>query len=354
MARVVTRTGKGAAITQSENDSNLDSFCGINESQTGTTYTVDEDDQNNIIELLNASTVTVTLTLISTLISAIDTSDFSVTLKNIGAGSVVVTPTTDTFDDDDATKTLAQYEWLTIQTNNAQDKWNVIASSDASKVDGLDASQFLRSDENDTTVGNLTVEKSDATIILNSTGNNATVTTNDSGVLRSSAGWVRTDDRYQIDMYDTDGLTPRARMTLTELGKVNIAIGDLQIQSTGLLDLIYPVGAIYMSTENVSPSSILGGVWGTIRTGKVLVSENATYSAGSTYGSNTQAVHSHSNGSLTADVQIGFDLCDPGAAVFAAPFNHTHDISGSTSNNSAVTNDNMQQSLAVYMWERTA
>jgi hypothetical protein len=155
MAAIITRTGKGAAITQSENDSNLDSLCGINEPQTGITYTVDAADQNSTIEFSNASSVTTTLTLISTIIAANDTSDFQVTLKNIGAGIVTVTPTTDTFDDGTVTKTLAQYEWMTIQTDSTQALWNIIASSDASKVDGLDASQFLRSDASDTATGDL-------------------------------------------------------------------------------------------------------------------------------------------------------------------------------------------------------
>jgi hypothetical protein len=155
MAAIITRTGKGAAITQSENDSNLDSLCGINEPQTGTTYTVDAADQNSTIEFSNAASITATLTLISTIIAANDTSDFQVSLKNIGAGVVTVTPTTDTFDDGTATKALAQYEWITIQTNSTQALWNIIASSNASKVDGLDASQFLRSDANDTASGDL-------------------------------------------------------------------------------------------------------------------------------------------------------------------------------------------------------
>ena len=160
MAAIITRTGKGAAITQSENDSNLDSLCGINEPQTGTTYTIDAADQNSTIEFSNAAPVVATLTLISTIIAANDTSDFQATLKNIGAGVVTVTPTTNTFDDGSVTKILAQYEWMTIQTDSTQVLWNVIGSSDASKVDGLDASQFLRSDANDSASGNLTLSGS--------------------------------------------------------------------------------------------------------------------------------------------------------------------------------------------------
>lgn len=156
MTSIVTRTGKGAPITQAENDSNLDSLCNINEPQIGITYTVDANDQNNVIEFSNASAITATLTLISTLISAIDTSDFKVMIKNIGVGNVTVTPTTNIFDDGDTTKTLSQYEWVTIQTDSTETKWNVIESSNALKVGGLIASQFLRSDANDSASGDLT------------------------------------------------------------------------------------------------------------------------------------------------------------------------------------------------------
>lgn len=159
MASIITRGGKGAAITESENDDNLKSLCGISEAKVGA-YEIVAANQNSIIECSNASTTIITLDLILDILTAIDTPDFKVAIKNIGAGNIIVTPTTDTFDDGSATKILAQYEWITIQTDSTQALWNVVASSDASKVDGLDASQFLRSDINDTTTGTITSSSS--------------------------------------------------------------------------------------------------------------------------------------------------------------------------------------------------
>lgn len=160
MTAIITRTGKGSPISQAENDSNLDSLCSINEAQTGTSYTVNADDQNNVIEFSNVSAITVTLSLISTLLSGIDTSDFKLAIKNVGAGIVTVTPTTNTFDDGDLTKTLSQYEWITIQTDSTETKWNVVESSNSIKVNGLNANQFLRSDANDSATGDLTLSGS--------------------------------------------------------------------------------------------------------------------------------------------------------------------------------------------------
>lgn len=232
MAAIITRTGKGAAITQSENDSNLDSLCGINEPQTGTTYTVNAADQNSTIEFSNAAPVTATLTLISTIIAANDTSDFQVSLKNIGAGDVTVTPTADTFDDGSATKVLAQFEWITIQTDSTQSLWNIIASSDASKVDGLDASQFFRSDVDDTTTGNVTISKATPLITINAISGNGVIQHLDStATLRFFQRLNTSTDNYEFTKFDTDGSTAVAQLSLANTGKVNIATGLLQLAS---------------------------------------------------------------------------------------------------------------------------
>lgn len=126
MTIIVTRLGSGSAITQTQNDGNLDSLSGINEAQAGV-YTVVAADQNRTIECTNAGTTVITLTLISTIMSSLDTSDFKVTIKNIGAGALTLTPTTDTFDDGSATKTIEQYGSITIQSDSTQALWNIIS-----------------------------------------------------------------------------------------------------------------------------------------------------------------------------------------------------------------------------------
>lgn len=156
MTIIITRTGKGSPIAQAENDSNLNSLCNINEPQAGATYTISADDQNDVIEFSNVSAITATLTLISTILSGVDTSDFKVMIKNVGVGVVTITPTVNTFDDGDAIKVLSQYEWMTIQTDSTETKWNIIESSNSIKVGGFNANQFLRSDVNDSAAGDLT------------------------------------------------------------------------------------------------------------------------------------------------------------------------------------------------------
>lgn len=51
----------------------------------------------------------------------------------------------------------------------------------------------------------------------------------------------------------------------------------------GVGNELYPVGSIYMSTENTSPASMFGGTWEQIKD-KFLLSAGDTYSAGATGG----------------------------------------------------------------------
>ena len=54
---------------------------------------------------------------------------------------------------------------------------------------------------------------------------------------------------------------------------------NAKVNTSDLIDLIYPVGSIYMSANNVSPASFLGGTWQQIKD-KFLLSAGDTYNAG--------------------------------------------------------------------------
>lgn len=62
------------------------------------------------------------------------------------------------------------------------------------------------------------------------------------------------------------------------------------------IDLIYPVGAIYLSTVATNPKLLFGGEWEQIQD-KFLLSAGSTYTAGKTGGSTT---HTHNYG-----IQVG-------------------------------------------------
>lgn len=143
---LVTRQGAGALLTQSQGDTNWDTLNGINESITGTTHTIDHTDENKTIEYNNAAGVAVTLTAIATIDGANDSqiSDFSVILKNIGAGVVTVTcGGADTLEDGTTSFTIPQYNTASIQTDSSGSKWNFLTRS----LGGLEGKSFASTDD---------------------------------------------------------------------------------------------------------------------------------------------------------------------------------------------------------------
>ena len=120
-----------------------------------------------------------------------------------------------------------------------------------------------------------------------------------------------------------------------------------------MADLVYPVGAIYLSTSSTSPQALFGGSWEQIQ-GRFLLCAGGGYAAGSTGGeaSHTLTVdemppHTHyvygsgfsPGAGLTASVDASSDASSPLAASSAG--------GGSAHNN-------MPPYLAVYAWKRTA
>lgn len=60
--------------------------------------------------------------------------------------------------------------------------------------------------------------------------------------------------------------------------------GGSDIDINSLIDIIYPVGSIYFSANNVSPSLLFGGTWEQIKD-RFLLSAGDTYGVGTTGGS---------------------------------------------------------------------
>lgn len=55
-----------------------------------------------------------------------------------------------------------------------------------------------------------------------------------------------------------------------------------EVQLLGIVDLVYPVGSIYMSVNSVSPATLFGGTWEQIGQGRTLFGAGNGYTAGST------------------------------------------------------------------------
>lgn len=132
------------------------------------------------------------------------------------------------------------------------------------------------------------------------------------------------------------------------------------------VDMIYPVGSIYMSASATSPASLFGGTWESIG-GRFLLGADATYAAGSTGG---EAAHTLSTHEIPHHYHNSYCLGLSGtmdAPAYYAVFNrsaYTYNYAETTSkaldvaSTSVIGGDqphnNMPPYLAVYMWQRTA
>ena len=145
-----------------------------------------------------------------------------------------------------------------------------------------------------------------------------------------------------------------------------------------LLDRMYPVNSIYISTNSTSPASLYGGSWERYGTGRVLVSaddSDTDFTAGKT-GGNKKLVWDTTNNSLEDGMYIYTKLCIRSDATIIAE-NHSEsaqlwnansgifkgssmewtspsNVTGSVSTFGAINVPAMNPYVAVYIWRRTA
>lgn len=182
-------------------------------------------------------------------------------------------------------------------------------------------------------------------------------------------------------------------------GTLNISAGKLTLNSKELalkedfLNKVYPVGSIYLSVNNVNPSTFIGGTWELIKD-RFLLGAGNSYSGGATGGSATHTLtenempsHTHiqnshgHDGSSThgnvAGIPAGGNYSTSGVFgtstvtdssvntwgssngkrvniqfAYSPSVNDTTAINQNTGGGQA--HNNMPPYLAVYMWKRTA
>ena len=134
-----------------------------------------------------------------------------------------------------------------------------------------------------------------------------------------------------------------------------------------VIDMVYPVGAIYMSVNSTNPGNLFGGKWEQIKD-RFLLAAGDTHAAGSTGGeeqhkltTSEMPMHSHAVAPLGAKggTNGNYEAPDKYGAMSGAD---TLNLSGGNAfyarNTSIVgegqAHNNMPPYLAVYMWQRTA
>ena len=135
------------------------------------------------------------------------------------------------------------------------------------------------------------------------------------------------------------------------------------IKTSELIDLVYPVGSLYMSVNSTSPATLFGGTWERIKD-TFLLSAGDTYTSGDTGGEATHTltineIPSHNHQGLTwyGDGTQPVTLNTGSYTGFALPYSsgtnqdsknalHTNSTGGGLAHN------NMPPYLVVYVWKR--
>ena len=171
---------------------------------------------------------------------------------------------------------------------------------------------------------------------------------------------------------------------------------DASVDTTQqILNMIYPIGSIYMSVNNVSPATFIGGTWVAL-TDRVLIGAGSSYAVNATGGAithtHTSAAHTHTTAGHTLTVNempkhnhyvsIGDNMVNllnwTGENVRGTTTgwaygyrseiisntvmavsnggngSHSHGNTGSTTPGNTGSSSNLPPYLAVYMWKRTA
>ena len=156
------------------------------------------------------------------------------------------------------------------------------------------------------------------------------------------------------------------------------ALLALRVARAALLDLVYPVGAVYMSVNAASPETLFGGEWERIED-TFLLAAGGTYAPGSTGGEAEHTLTADESGQKALTITGGahvhrvkyrndlntatsgsnrrfgpYDNASSGSQyspVGTSSETHTHSVSAS---DAASAHNNMPPYLAVYVWKRTA
>ena len=163
-----------------------------------------------------------------------------------------------------------------------------------------------------------------------------------------------------------------------ENAELSQTINDIQGDISDIVNVIYPVGAIYMSATQTHPSLLFGGTWEQIED-TFLLCAGENYELGDTGGEESHQLttgelpaHTHGSKSLTGqystlswstatasgiieETSESNSLAGPstgssfGNHTIEIDASHTHDSVGS-----GTSHNNMPPYLAVYVWKRTA
>ena len=139
--------------------------------------------------------------------------------------------------------------------------------------------------------------------------------------------------------------------------------GALQVGGKSLLDMVYPVGSIYLSVSGTDPQTLFGGTWARLED-VFLLAAGAKHAAGSTGGEESHTLtedeiaphkHAMAYGPESSASSTGFPYgIAAGSATNSAGGRGYASNLGTFSAGGGQPHNNMPPYLAVYTWKRTA
>lgn len=151
------------------------------------------------------------------------------------------------------------------------------------------------------------------------------------------------------------------------MGKILKNGTEYGLGGKALIDRIYPVGSIYISTSSTfNPQNVWGGTWRKTADGRCLIGANSTYPLGSTggeaehiLGNNEMPSHDHNLSDWAMSWKQNGAKGEVNLAVSATAEAWSDNRGYFKSQTSKATggsqpHNNMQPYLAVYIWERIA
>lgn len=154
-----------------------------------------------------------------------------------------------------------------------------------------------------------------------------------------------------------------------------------------IVNIVYPIGSIYMAVNSTNPQTIFGGTWERIQD-RFLIGAGNSYALGSTGGASTVSLgvnnipshnhtfsgttdgngtHSHTGNTLELRQTNSYNYSNDAARPITSSASHyglqitndagwhQHSYSGTTSSTgSGAAHNNMPPYIAVYIWKRTA
>lgn len=184
-----------------------------------------------------------------------------------------------------------------------------------------------------------------------------------------------------VTVYENEDIS-KTFFGAAEANQINGAMNKIVGSVNDVINIMYPVGSIYMSVNSVNPSTLFGGTWEKIED-RFLVATGTTFNLGQSGGSkdavvvshtHTQVEHTHSYptgdsnkpyyklwGTKSGSTEPGAQVSGSGKYYAATSNNDYRWLIEMTSEQPAInkygvdgTDKNLPPYLAVNMWKRTA